>query len=439
MPADQALLDAVDTLWQIRPPGPENLWSSTAFVELKTLLVQRYANGRATFGMEVALGNVLRSLGIPCLQSRRICYQPLGLHEVASAIALQFERTTVRRRYLCPLDLAEDIPFLHFGCAKVGRFSAHELDDLFDAPRLARHFPDISLDTPKLSQFHWLVVDEDVDSLASPASRALPFLEMNLSADLGEINPYGGRFPPAVESALFFMLLAPWEQWAEMKSVDWRGFRLPWIYTQSDDLCVAPAIPPDPSALSWVPRTYTDKWGEPIELEEPQALPLDADAVLGIQELTDSKWIALQEAKKSELFETPVEHFLVRAFLAEGIDEVLAHLTVVEAALGLEADHRRKLRTSKEHSKLSSTQRVAARLSAALMDVKAAQDYQDLFDVRSRFVHGRAGLKPISTEHRVLARSLARRAAASLVGLASGGASRDVTMAQLLNHGVHNL
>lgn len=122
-------MDAVGSQWKIPSPGPNNLWSSSAFVTLKLLLMQRYGNGNLTIGSEVALHNALRSLELPCLRpqgARR--FQPLSLQEVASALIFEFSRETVTRRHLCPLDLAEEIPSISFGSAKVGRFSSQELD-----------------------------------------------------------------------------------------------------------------------------------------------------------------------------------------------------------------------------------------------------------------------------------------------------------------------
>lgn len=440
MHADQPLIDALNDLWKIRAPGPENLWASPEFVALKAILVQRYENGKSTFGLEFALVSALRSLGLPCLQSQELLYPPLGLDEVASALTHEFSRTKARLRHLCPLDLAQDIPSISFGNSKLARFSAQELEVIFDAPRLERHFPGHRLDTSRFSEFHWLVVEEEVAIKGRPAGRASPFLDMLIETDLGEIDPYGGRFPVAVEAALFFLLLAPWERWAEMHEVDWRGFRLPWIYTVNEDLCVAPARPPDPDSLSWEPQFYTNECGEPEEFERPVGLRLDDSAVPGIQTLTNEFWTMLQSARQSDLFKPPVEHFLVRAFLSSKIDEVLAHLTVIEAAFGTESDHKSHLRPKPDcHKSIRATGRVAARLSAALGEPKAAQDYLYLFDVRSMFVHGRAGLKPISTTHRVLARSLARGAADALVRMASHGLSRENLLAQLLDKGVENL
>jgi hypothetical protein len=116
----------------------------------------------------------------------------------------------------------------------------------------------------------------------------------------------------------------------------------------------------------------------------------------------------------------------------------MAHMTAIEAAVGLEMDHRRKLRPKPDlHPKLSATERVAARIGAALSDAQAAQDYKALFELRSAFVHGRAGLEKISTPQRVLARSLARRVVGALVPLAAKTAPpRAEVMADLLDGGV---
>lgn len=264
---------------------------------------------------------------------------------------------------------------------------------------------------------------------------------MDISRDFGEIEPHLGRFPKAVEDALFLLLLAPWEDWSTLNEVDWRGFRIPWIYTLDDDLFVAPSRPPSPDSLTLEPWIIQDNWGEEIELERPTVLPLDSNAATGLQWVTDTAWTEWQSARTTPLFETPVVHFLVRAFLADGIDEFIAHLTVIEAALGLESDHRRGLRPKPDpHRSLSSpTERVATRLGAALGDDKAVQDYKDLFDLRSAFIHGREGMQRISTRQRVLARSLARRATCALVALASHSAlTREGCLSDLLDKGISN-
>jgi hypothetical protein len=73
------------------------------------------------------------------------------------------------------------------------------------------------------------------------------------------------------------------------------------------------------------------------------------------------------------LFETPIVHFIVHAFLADGMDEVMAHMTAIEAGLGLEMDHRRGLRPKPDsHRNVSASDRAAARLAALLNDANPA-------------------------------------------------------------------
>ncbi|AZD58228.1 hypothetical protein C4K18_0224 [Pseudomonas chlororaphis subsp. aurantiaca] len=320
------------------------------------------------------------------------------------------------------------------------RFAASELEDLFNAPRLERCYPGVRLDAQTLSQFHWMVVEEDISVRGESDNRQFSWLDFPMGKDLGEIAPHSGRFPVAVEHALFFLLLAPWEDWAEMTEVDWRGFRLPWVYTLDDDLCAFPPPPPHPEQLSWEPYLYQVDHNEWEESERPMWLRTWATAE-DVRQALEARSELLQVAspQASELFSTPVEHFLVRAFLSHGIDEVMAHLIVIEAAFGTEADHKRKLRLPNDNHNESSTRRVAARLSAAILEPGAAKEYLDLYDMRCAYIHGRTENRIISTQQRVLARRLARKAANALVDLAQAQQVRETVLLDLLNRGVANL
>jgi hypothetical protein len=432
MTASAALIAAVEAVWRIRRPGPDNLLAAPAFVALSEQCRADYGGDKPAF----ALSTALRSLGLPCHLPAEKAGLALAPVDAADAIDQAYGRTTMVRRHLCPLDLADELPPLAFGRARVAQLSAEELAALFDAPRLARNFPGRRLETERLAQFHWLAVEEEVALDPRPEARAAPFMYMTLNRDFGEIDPHLGRFPPAVEAALFFLLLAPWEHWSTMQEVDWRGFRVPWIYTVEEDLFVRPASPPDPDSLSLEPWIVQDhSTGEDIELERPTALRLDDDAQAGLALFDDNAWKELEAARATSVFETPVAHFLTRAFLADGMDEVMAHMTAIEAALGVETDHKKA--KGAPHNDRTATARVAARIGAALNDRQAVQTYKHLFALRSAYVHGRAGLQKVSTTQRVSARSLARGVARALVDIASQGARpRADVMADLLNRGV---
>ena len=424
---------AVAELWRLPPPGPDNLFSSPEFVRLKEALRSLHPDiGKPVF----ALGTALRSLGLPCGLPQDRQHLSLPPDEAARRLDLAVRAKRARRWHLAPLDFADDLPDLQFGPAALRRFSADELRALVDAPRLARVFPAASLKAERLSEFQWLLVEEDVPLERPPEARAMPVLFTDMRQDFGRIEPHKGRFPRRVEAALFFLLLAPWEEWSRMPEVDWRGFRVPWVYTTDEDLFVRPQAPPSPESLSWEPQALTDAWGEVVEIERPVALPLKDQAGASLPNWKQAAWEAVCRARESPLFETPVAHFFARAYLQDGVDEFLSHITVIEAAVGVQADHDRKLRTKLDKG-LGATKRVAARVAALIGTRSSADHYEQLFRVRSAFLHGRS-MGAISTAERVLARKLARQVVAALVDQAVTGAggSREDHLAALLDRGL---
>ena len=110
--------------------------------------------------------------------------------------------------HLCPLDWADNIPRMRFGSSQIGRFTAIELQTFADAPRLARLFPTIAIDWKRLSQFYWLVVEEEVPISVEPGQRTMPDF-YRIHEDLGAIVAHEDHFPKVVEQALMLLLLAP--------------------------------------------------------------------------------------------------------------------------------------------------------------------------------------------------------------------------------------
>lgn len=127
----------------------------------------------------------------------------------------------------------------------------------------------------------------------------------------------------------------------------------------------------------------------------------------------------------------------MRAFLAEGVDEFLAHITTIEAALGLRADYQKSFRVAPDrHKGTRATDRMRGRVAGLLGSRQHADQYQRVFEVRSAFLHGRA-MTAISTEERVIARSLARQIIEALVQATRAGpiASREDFLDGLLDQG----
>lgn len=410
----EAMLQAIAELWRLRPPGPDNILAAPAFVRLREACRDGYPNAGKS-GPSFALSTALRALGLPCELRREVAHLASSIDEAAEGLDAALRTTTAHRVHLAPLDLAEDIPPLEFGPARVCRFKPDELRVLVNETRLKRMFQKPDFDADRFSEFHWLVVEETVVLDTEPEARAVPVLFMDMRQDLGRIEPHKARFPSALEEALFFLLLAPWENWSTMPEVDWRGFRVPWVHTVDSDIFVRPNLPASPDSLSWEPRIYDDGYGGTVEEERPVELPLRDEARTELHVWDQHRWAILEQAKRSVLFETPVAHFLVRAFLTEDVDEFLAHITTIEAALGLQADYQKSFRVAPDrHKGMSATKRMRGRIAGLMGDRRYADQYETLFNVRSAFLHGRT-MAAISTGEQVLARSLARQVVEALI------------------------
>jgi hypothetical protein len=422
-------LDALADLWSLPKPSPHNLLATPEFIRLKHACNAAFPKvGKS--GAAFALCNALRSLGLPCLLPPGQTTSPAD--EAAARLDDAFRANECRRVHLVPMNMASDLSPIAFGAARICRFSADDLGSMLGASRLKRWFPGDRIDLTRLADFQWLVVEERAPLSGEVEERAVPGFFFNPNEDFGRIDPHKERFPPPLMQAMFFLLTAPWEDLVEHQEADWRAFQVPWSHTYDEDLFVRPQIPPSPDTLAWVEHFTEDGEGGTLEELRPLELPIRDDQGNAAEHLSDERWNGVQKAMSSPLFETPVVHFFVRAFLSDGIDEFLAHVTTIEAALGQLSDHK-----PADHKKIRSTRRVAHRVSALLSDRKFGDDYVKLFDIRSEFVHGR-NLAAVSTKMRVLARSLARKVVDALVDVSqsSEASSRELFLKSLLDRGV---
>ncbi|OUM07832.1 hypothetical protein BW686_07270 [Pseudomonas syringae] len=166
------ILDALKKLWELQQLGPEGLWKEPAFDKLRKACAAKYQQGKVTFGLTFALDHALKSLGVACLSPSSRQSSSFDPTLASSMLEAAFTQKTIRRRYLCPLDLAEQIPPMTFGNARVAVLTAAELDVLFDRSRLARYYPNQDLNFDGFSQFHWLIVEEGI-AFADPLNRIL--------------------------------------------------------------------------------------------------------------------------------------------------------------------------------------------------------------------------------------------------------------------------
>jgi hypothetical protein len=234
------LREAVEALWRVLVPGPENplkLFKVPEFVRLRDACVQLYPKAHSeesSAAMDFALSDALEALGLPGrpLPADRRLALPAGI--AAARLQAAFERTQARRLYLCPLNEAGDLPDLRFGPNRIVRLTAAELEELVDQPRLRRINPAWTFDAKRFSEFAWLIIEQIYPLEETPAERGQAGYLIKPSAWLPPIEPHRRRYPDAVENAVFAMLLAPWEDWTgpwgSAARGDWRPVSVPWVY-----------------------------------------------------------------------------------------------------------------------------------------------------------------------------------------------------------------
>ena len=439
MPVRAALAE----LWRLEPGmyvSPANIYDirrHPAFRRLREVCRDDYPDS-GKHGPDHALVEALRSLGIPAGLPAGHAHLALPVDEAAEMLDATLRATEFRRFHLAPLDIAlKNLPLLSFGPAKVRCPDRSELQDYFDLPRLKRYFGhDHEFGIDELSQFPWLIVEESSDIDRAPEARGGVFSSIcnadgtvrrkDLEESLGRIEPHMSRFPTAFEDALFFLLLLPWEDWTT-RYFPWRGFKVPWVHSVDNDIFSPPKLPPSPDSLIWDEIYGLDEYGsdEWLGRSPLQHSYLDDNKVSDlVSSASDHRWSLVQEARKSKLFETPVAHFLVRAFEADGIDEFLAHITTIEAALG----HIKDARSG------GIKKNIGKRTGRLLNDPRCGEKFAELFETRCEFVHGRSGVKDISSEDRRAARNLARRVTNALIERAdcTKAESREEVLNRLL-------
>lgn len=414
--AIEDIVSACVDLWRLQAPGPQNMFAHPPFLRLRDACGKIYPFPRA-MGFSSALSTALKALGLPCLLPAGFNGDLLSAEQAARALHDALSAKHSRRRHLIPLDLLDQLPPLAFGGANVARFSASELCDLFEEQELARIHPELQIDADRFSEFQWLVIEETVELEQKGGARVVPNLLMDFGQDFGRIEPHQTRYPSVVEDALFFLLLGPWEEWTDSR-YEWRGFKVPWVHSIDSDIFVRLEPPPSAESLAWMPDIFTDIYGEEVEAEIPAICRLDDRAETEAQELNHSYWEIVEEARKSVLFETPIVHFFTRAFFSDGIDEFLAHMIVIEAALGLHSDYDKSKRLAPEPHKIGATKRLQRRVSGLLGNQRFGEQYDRLFNLRSAFLHGRQ-MGDISSKERVEARSLARQVVIAIIEAAT--------------------
>jgi hypothetical protein len=172
---------------------------------------------------------------------------------------------------------------------------------------------------------------------------------------------------------MFMLILPAWEDATEHDFWTWQPFRMPWVYQLSDDPLIDPPRVPDPSSLSWewkIDQGTQEEYEVPLQNTIDPKLDLHLDQLKALWHRTQSVLASARTGKGC--FNPLVEHYFIRAFEDEDLDQLLWHIATVDAAIG-DGDKKRLVK----------------RVKRLVANADSAVTFSDLYDIRSEYVHGR--------------------------------------------------
>jgi len=320
-----------------------------------------------------------------------------------------FER---RHRTITYLGLLEFVQFaercMDFGSFEVRRFKASELREILQTSVNKVFFPWAATEADQLASYWFIYLKEQTQA------PQIGKISINLN-EVGRLRLDYTAYPKAVEFALYPLVLFEWErdwwkvisgegQKREEKDLEsgWNRFHVPFLIRLDDNLLVSPGRAPDVSRLETVPDfdpQTNEEIGEVplvlVDLNEGQTDLLktfvkNATHLLANLRAGENDW---------QFFDIALGYF-IKAFCAEGFEQLLWHITTLEALLGEKGE--------------GVTEKLARRSASILgktnQEQKALrQQFRELYDFRSTLVHGGNFKKQVYVGHLREARSLARR------------------------------
>lgn len=335
--------------------------------------------------------------------------RPPDLNDVYERYVEAYRHEQVNIRYLAPIDAIDfSSNLLEFGDFKIRRFSRAELEEIFQNDLNRIFYPWAVADLDRLVDFWCIDVQESVP-LIHP-------LDAPLGWDFSpSVRKEFSAFPPAVVDVLKRLVMFDWQTgWQDEPTTyhgqhqwepghGWLRFNVPCVLKISDNLLDSPHYPPAVPVIDT--RPFFNGEGEEVgeqpdyafEMSDEQAgefvaFITDIGTVLDNVKKNQKKWAYLEVAVG----------FLVKAFFADGLQQLLWHITVLEALLG--------------EDKKDLTELLSNRLAKVLGATKderqlLREGFRGLYSFRSNLVHGNHDIlgAKVYVGHLREARTLARR------------------------------
>ena len=310
-----------------------------------------------------------------------------------------FRRRHVQTTYLAPLEFVQ-FPKreLEFSGFKIRKFDRNELDEIVGNDVNRVFYPDAVVDTDALQEYWFIVVkvEEEVRRLGY-----LYYSAADAAAAEGRVFLKYTGFPPEIERVLTRLVLFDWVGDPQNRSTyrgrngDPFGFNIPFVIRVVDNDLGRPQTAPDRSKL----ESYVPKYGDPdtgevynahdfiFEMNESRGVAFEQciqradeclrhlekkkhDTKLPYLDTLDTRWPFLKVAVGN----------LIKAFFAAGLEQLLWHITALEALLGERGSGITASLARRSTAILSTTEKERK---------ECRKKFRELYDLRSALVHGR--------------------------------------------------
>jgi hypothetical protein len=332
----------------------------------------------------------------------------LPVTEVQKLYCEAFESKSVTITYIAPLELVTfALDSIDFGQFQIRRCSRGELDALFQNSIRQVFYPWAAVDSSVLEEYWLLFAHETV------AAAEFNDCDWNMTSRVGICY---SEHPPAIQTAMRQLALFNWgsNQWGAVpieprptERSEWDGPFLPPIpfaIRLSDSLIVAPTKPADLGDLSSEP-IFVPETEEQVSEQPTRHMSMDAAETERFRSFLRRTTELLETIKpycEHWRFVDTALSFLLKAYTTKGLEQLLWHMTAVEAVLG-------------QQKKVGLTKVLSRRVSNILGTTAQECDefrgrFKGLYSFRSDLVHGNADLadKEIYLSHLSEARDFAR-------------------------------
>ncbi len=320
-----------------------------------------------------------------------------------------FQRRHVQTTYLAPVEFVKfPKPELEFSGFKLRKFDRNELDKIVgnDVNRVFYPYAVVDTDALDALQKYWFIM------VTIPEKARRRDVITISKAAMGYVSPEYTRFPPEIERVLERLILFDWVGDTQDPST-YRGsdnflpfgFNIPFVIRVDDNDPESPESAPDCST----PKSYIPVYFDPDTEEEHKAhdvlFNLNESRVVKFKECIRRADECLQHLR----LEADDTHWpflkvaignLIKAFFAEGLEQLLWHIIALEALLSERGPGVTK----------SLARRSAAILGATEQEkTEWKKKFDELYDLRSALVHGRKFKKDVHRKQLFEARMMVMR------------------------------